>query len=206
MYINFILYFICRSSQWWDYVVCRTFTSADWIENFRMSRETFLYLCEQLHPRLSKQNTVTVMCNAITVERRVAISLWFLATSSEYRTIGHLFGVARSTVCEIVHETCTAIVDCLLTQYIQFPSGTRLQEVVDGFLMKWGVPMCVGAIDGSHIPICGTAMNHTDYYNRKGWYSVILQGVVDHSYRFIDINVGWPGSVHDARVFAHSSL
>ena len=57
---------------------------------------------------------------------------------------------------------------------------------------------CVGAIDGSHIPIAGTAMNHTDYYNRKGWYSVILQGVVDHSYRFLDINVGWPGSVRDA--------
>ena len=66
--------------------------------------------------------------------------------------------------------------------------------------------MCIGAIDGSHIPICGTVMNHTDYYNCKGWYYVILQGIVDHSYHFIDINVGWPGSVHDAHVFAHSSL
>ena len=35
---------------------------------------------------------------------------------------------------------------------------------------------------------------------------MILQGVVDHSYRFLDINVGWPGSVYDARVFGHSSL
>ena len=35
---------------------------------------------------------------------------------------------------------------------------------------------------------------------------MILQGVVDHSYRFSDINVGWPGRLHDARVFAHSSL
>ena len=109
-------------------------------------------------------------------------------------------------MCEIVHETCTAIVDCLLKQYIRFPSGAALNEIVDGFLTKWDVPMCIGAIDGSHIPICGTVMNHTDYYNHKGWYSVILQGVVDHSYCFIDINVGWPGSVHDACVLAHSSL
>ena len=103
-------------------------------------------------------------------------------------------------MCEIVRETCTIIVQTLLQQ---FPGGNRLDELVDGFLTKWGVPQCVGAIDGCHIP---TAMNRTDYYNRKGWYSIILQGVVDHSYRFIDINVGWPGSVHDARVFAHSAL
>ncbi|XP_062518285.1 uncharacterized protein LOC134193474 [Corticium candelabrum] len=50
-----------------------------------------------------------------------------------------------------------------------------------------------GAIDGSHIPITPPVLNHTDYYNRKGWYSVILQAVVDHhQYLFCDINVGWP--------------
>ena len=76
---------------------------------------------------------------------------------------------------------------------------------MDGFKTKWGVPQCVGAIDGCHILI-SPAMNRTDYYNRKGWYSMILQGVVDHSYCFMDINVGWPGSVHDAHVFAQSAL
>ena len=136
----------------------------------------------------------------------MAVTLWCLATPCEYRTIGHLFGIARSTVCEIVQETCTTIVRSLLHKYIQFPSGSRLDDLVDVFLTKWGVPQCVGAIDGCHVPIACPVMNHTDYYNRKGWYSMILQGIVDHSYRFIDINIGWPGSVHDARVFAHSSI
>ena len=135
-----------------------------------MSKETFTYLCEQLSNRLSRQDTVIR-----TVKQRVAVTLWFLATPAEYRTIAHIFGIARSTVCEIVHETCKAIVDGLLKQYIQFPSGTKLDEIVHGFLTKWGVPQCVGAIDGSHIPIAGTAMNHTDYYNRKGWYSNITR-------------------------------
>ena len=64
----------------------------------------------------------------------------------------------------------------------------------------------MSAIVGCHIPIASPASNRTDYYNRKGWYSLLIQGVVDHSYCFIDINVGWPGSVHDAGVFANSSI
>ena len=81
-----------------------------------------------------------------------------------------------------------------------------LSEVVDGFSELFNFPQCEGAIDGTHIPITPPALNHTDYYNRKGWYSVTVQTVVDHRYIFRDINVGWPGSVHDAGVLANSSL
>ena len=35
------------------------------------------------------------MTRAVSVERRVALTLWFLATNSDYRTIGHLFGVSK---------------------------------------------------------------------------------------------------------------
>ena len=106
------------------------------------------------------------MRRSISVERRVAITIWCLATPAEYRTVAHLFGVARrSTVCEIVHTTCTAIAERLLSTYISW-----LDNVVDNFMTKWGVPQCVVAIDGCHIPIAAPIDNHTDYYNRKGWY------------------------------------
>ena len=49
-------------------------------------------------------------------------------------------------------------------------------------------------------------MNHTDYYNRKGWYSIIVQAIVDHNYLFCNVYGGWPGSVHDVRVLANSGL
>ena len=145
------------------------------------------------------------MRKAIAVEQRVAMTLWFLATPCEYRIIAHFFGIARSTVCEIVQETCELIVCALLHKCIHFPNGEKLYEFVDGFKTKWGIPQCGGAIDRYHIPIASPASNRTDYYNRKGWYSLHIQGV-DHSYYFIDINVSWPGSVHDAPVFANSSI
>ena len=82
------------------------------------------------------------------------------------------------------------------------PCGDALKQVVAG---KLGFPQCVGAIDG---PIISPQECPADYYNsnRKGWHSIILQGLVDHNGLFMDIYVGWPGRVHDARVFSNSSL
>ena len=181
-----------------------TFTDRDWIENFRVSKKTFYMLCDKLKPSIQRSNAQ--LRKSICVEQRVAITLWCLATCSEYRTIGHLFGVARCTVCVIVHDTCKAIVDNLLSTYISFPRGEDLRRVVEGFKNKWGMIHCAGSIDGYHIPVRPPASNHTDYYNRKGWYSVLLQGVIDQNYLFTDICIGWPGSVHDAHVLANSCI
>ena len=70
----------------------------------------------------------------------------------------------------------------------------------------WGFPQVVGAIDGSHIPILKPIECPSDYYNRKGFYSLLLQAVVDSQGLFIDVNIGWPGKVHDARVLANLSF
>ena len=136
------------------------------------------------------------MRKAIPLEQRVAIALWRLATNEDYRTIAHLFGVSRSSVCVIVREVCQAIVSLLSPVYIQVPKGDKLKAIVDGFKTKWGFPQCVGAIDGSHIPIVLPLHYPADYHNRKGWHSIILQAVVDHECRFWNVNVGWPGRVY----------
>lgn len=43
-----------------------------------------------------------------------------------------------------------------------------------------------------------------DYIDRKGDVSIILQGICNEKKEFIDIFVGYPGSVHDSRVFKNS--
>ena len=115
-----------------------------------MSRQTFNHLCQRLQSVIKKQSTT--LRNPLPVEKRVAVTLWYLATPLEFRSIGHLFGIACCTACVIVHETCAAIVQVLLKSYISFPTGDKVKEVVDGFARSWGDPQCCGAIDGSHIP------------------------------------------------------
>ena len=129
------------------------------------------------------------MSHCISVQKRVGITLWCLATPAEYQTVGHLFGVSRSSVCEIVHEICSAIVSVLLKSYIKFPTADNIDNVVREFKAKWGVPQCFGAIDGTRIPVSVPNENHTDYYNHKGWYSMLIQGLVDANYCIVDICV-----------------
>ena len=83
-------------------------------------------LCEQLDPVIFHPNTN--FRKALTVEKRVAITLWCLATPCEYLTVAHLFGVAHSTVCTIVYSTCQAIVNSLLRKYVKFPTGYALKR------------------------------------------------------------------------------
>ena len=48
--------------------------------------------------------------------------------------------------------------------------------------------------------------NHEDYFNRKQVCSINLQAIVDADLKFIPTSVGYPGSIHDARVLRLSGL
>ena len=116
----------------------------------------FRHLYNFVSIKLNRETTV--MRTPISVERRVAITLWRLATNMDYRSIGYLFGVARCTACKIVNEVCTVIAQQLLEQYISVPTGNSLTAVVTSFEDTWDFPQCAGAIDGSHNPHIGTVL------------------------------------------------
>lgn len=86
------------------------------------------------------------------------------------------------------------------------PPGENLKQVIKCYHEKWGFLLFVVTIDGTHTPILGPSESPADYVNRKGGHSVVMQAVVDHFYLFRDIVVGWPGSVHDARVLSNSAI
>ena len=169
-----------------------------------MKRETFASLCRDMEASLaSSDHAVRVI---VDVQKQVAITLYLLASSAEYKTIGNLFGVGKSTVYSIVHKVCEAIYEDLLNVYVKFRTGDELKNVVRVYEESWGFLNCGGAINGTHIPIIAPSESHGDYLNRKDYYSLIMQGVCDNKYIFRDINIGWPGRVHDARVFVNSEF
>ena len=81
-----------------------------------------------------------------------------------------------------------------------------LRDVITNFETCWGFPQTVGVIDVTHIPIACLQESASDYYSRKGYYSVIIQAVVGYGGLFIDAYIGCPRSIHDARVMVNSYL
>ena len=77
---------------------------------------------------------------------------------------------------------------------------------MEGFLQHKGMPGVIGAINDLHIAIKALQECPENYVNRKGFYSVVLQGISDHEMKFIDCYTAWPGSVNDSRILKNSDF
>ena len=189
-----------RCKEYWEAAKLRVFGESWWQENLRMSRHSFVALCTHI------RNQCTKMTLPVPVDTQLAGTIWRLATNIEYWMISALFGLGISTICTIVNKACSMISRHLLPKYVRTPQEQKLKEAVDEFKSLWGFPQVAGAIDGTHIPILKPQESPSDYYNRKGFCSVIMQTVASSRGYFFDVNIGWPGKVHDARVLVNSSF
>ncbi|KAF7237348.1 Protein ANTAGONIST OF LIKE HETEROCHROMATIN PROTEIN 1, partial [Varanus komodoensis] len=188
------------SRNWWENFVQADSGDEKWIEHFRMSRGTLFEIADMLRPQLERQKTT--MREAISVEKRVAIAVWWLSNLECYREVATQFGVGRSTVGEIVLEVCFAIKHRLAHRIVYLGD---YQKIMDGF-KELGFPHCIGVMDGTLLPIVTPTGQAEESASRKKFHSILLQGTTDHTGRFIDIEVGWSGKHHDVSIFRKSAL
>ncbi|XP_034570889.1 protein ALP1-like [Setaria viridis] len=60
---------------------------------------------------------------------------------------------------------------------------------------------CIGAIDGTHVPVVVPSQKVVQYTGRHGYTTQNVLAICDFDMRFTFVVSGWPGSVHDMRVF-----
>uniref|UniRef100_A0A8C1VQM3 DDE Tnp4 domain-containing protein n=1 Tax=Cyprinus carpio TaxID=7962 RepID=A0A8C1VQM3_CYPCA len=174
--------------SFWETEVLQNIQENDWYLNFRMPKETFNVLCDQLHPYINPQ--ITNMLDPVPLEKRVAVTINGLASNVEFHDVANLFGIGTSTACNIFWEVCEALIAPRALDIAAHCSGMGYHT--------W-------QMSRHDIPIIAPVSYPTGYFNRKGWYSV-LQGLVYHTYCFLDFDVGWPEKCHDAYVFECSRL
>ena len=134
----------------------------------------FFDLVTILRPYLQKQQTK--MGNPIAVECQVTVLLYYISDEGRYGKTANSFGVSRSSVSILIRKVAKIIVEHLGPELIKLPKTvTEAETITENFLNSHGLPLCLGAIDGTHIRIKQPRENYTNYINTKGFPSISVQ-------------------------------
>lgn len=171
----------------------------------RMNRSTFYALLSKIQ---------TNPCFNITENRQypvaiqLAVTLFRLGASGDaasVRKIATLFGIGDGGTIDLFTKRVFAAILSLESEYLYWPNQNEKQQIIANTFDE--MPHCIGYIDGSEIKLAERPCCDPDsYYSRKQNFSIKLQAVCDNRMKIRHILVGFPGSVHDSRVFTNSSL
>lgn len=84
------------------------------------------------------------------------------------------------------------------------PKKEDWTKIASYFNDIWDFPNCAGAIDGKHIAIIYPPGAGSEYYNYKGYHSIVLQAVVDAHGKFVIVDIGDNGRSSDNGIFKES--
>ena len=141
---------------------------------------------------------------------RMETLLRYLADPGHQEGVGADLGCSQTGISRVVKEVCAAVVD-QRRHWIKFPSTVaEYAEAEDICRQRFGrnhIPGTIGALDGCLFKILKPGV-HGDVYvsGRKGYPCLNVQATCDGASRFTSVDISFPGSVHDARVYRESGL
>lgn len=141
----------------------------------------------------------------ISTEKKLLAAIWILGNQESFRGVADRFALNKGSLYHSVMTVCETLSN-LREEVFTWPSAEQYPAISEQFSVRCGMPGVVGVLDGTHIHIPGPSEHRDSYINRKGYPSMHLQVVCDKSLAFLDVFTGWPGSVHDSRVFYNSPL
>ena len=99
---------------------------------------------------------------------------------------GEIYELAEPTISIIVRNCCEAIKILLKPLVFQKLTKSQIETIAKKFEEIKGIPYVIDAVDSSHIPIIAPRRDPAFYYYCKGFYSALLQKVVDAKCSFWD--------------------
>ena len=147
------------------------------------------------------------MRSPISAGERLSVTLRFLATGESFTSLQYQFRISASTLSLIIPEVCDAIFKVLQDDYMRCPTTSdEWLRIAKIFKDRWQLPHCLGAVDGKHIQILHPPHSGSEFFNYKGFYSIVLMAIVDADYKFIFADVGCQGRISDGGVLRNTDF
>ncbi|OJD21052.1 hypothetical protein ACJ73_07609 [Blastomyces percursus] len=170
----------------------------------RMRPDTFMDLIDWLRD----YTTITEPTDphAIHIEQKLLIFLYITTQGVAYRSTAEMFHHSTDTISKTFHEVLKALCE-LYDRVVHLPACQMeysKEALSDNFKIWPFFKGCIGALDGTHLPIAVPARQQSSWRNRKGFMSQNVLAACDHSLNFVYIYAGMEGSSHDSRVLAQA--
>jgi hypothetical protein len=170
-----------------------------WIkDNLGVTQEAFKHLEMLLTQKSNLQPT-----KYVTTREQLGIFL-YAVTRDLMRKLAERFQRSTETIQRIYHKVMRAFLSKdfyklnIQSPTILTPISNYIKDNLTFF--PW-FKDCVGAIDGTHIPISPPDSKKANYRNCKGFLSQNFLAVCDFEMRFTDGLCGWEGSVADSTLW-----
>ena len=121
-----------------------------------------------------------------------------------YTSLQYQFRINKGTLSLIIPKVCKAL-SFVLCDVISCPNtADEWLEISNCFQWRWQLPNCLGAIDGKHVRILHPPKSGSDYFNYKGYFSLVLMAVVGPNSEFIFADVGCQGRMSNGGVLQNT--
>ena len=143
------------------------------------------------------------------VREQAALAFYRLGkngTGASYLDVAIAKGFGKGTVPLYTKRVITALLN-LRDRFLRFPDATERMRIASRIESRFGLKGCVGSVDGTFAVFAEKPrIDGETYWTRKKNYAMNVQIVFDDRRRIRYIYTGWPGSVHDSRVWEHSTI
>ena len=178
-------------------------SDAAFLRHFRFTKAGFESLLGLIGAQLEHKDG---RGGALSPAVQLQTALNHMAGAMFQRSTGLCFDGSQSAARICLIKVCDALLS-LKGQWIYMPSVAEQARTAQYCLDKFGLPGISMAVDGVHCYFADTPRGvpaHINelkvFWGRKARYSINCQ-VIGNEQRICDIDVQWPGSTHDARIW-----
>ena len=162
---------------------------------FRMEPWIFSYLADYLHRNKLVPDT------RIKVEEKLGFFLYMLNHNSSYEDLQIKIHHSNDTFHRHINHFFRNVLPGLAREFLKPPNPNQVHPKIATNPRYYPFfRNCLGAIDGTHIPISIASENSAPFRNRKNTLSINVMIACDFDLKITFVSSGWEGSATDSRV------